>query len=75
MRRMTREQAEQERDQSRRLHVLVEATVLQRDCWVDRSQKGFWCMCGRPLGCKSVDENSDERFDCEHVSGLFDAVP
>jgi len=27
-------------------------------------------MCGRPLGCKSFDENSDGRIDCEHVSGL-----
>jgi hypothetical protein len=29
------------------------------------------CMCGRPLGCKSFDENSDGRVDCEHVSGLL----
>jgi hypothetical protein len=28
-------------------------------------------MCGRPLGCKSFDENSDVRIDCEHVSGLL----
>ena len=29
------------------------------------------CMCGRPLGCKSFEENSDGRVDCEHVSGLL----
>jgi hypothetical protein len=28
-------------------------------------------MCGRPLGCKSFEENSDGRIDCEHVSGLL----
>jgi len=28
-------------------------------------------MCGRPLGCKSFEENSsDGRVDCEHVSDL-----
>ncbi len=29
------------------------------------------CMCGRPLRCKSFEENSDGRVDCEHVSGLL----
>jgi hypothetical protein len=28
-------------------------------------------MCGRPLGCKSFDKNSDGRVECEHVSGLL----
>ena len=28
-------------------------------------------MCGRPLGCKSFEENSDGRVECEHVSGLL----
>jgi len=28
-------------------------------------------MCGRPLGCKSFEENSDGRVDCDHVSGLL----
>ena len=32
-------------------------------------------MCGRPLGCKSKNENSDGRVDCDHVSGLVDAAP
>src|ERR1700679_2634615 len=32
---------------------------------------GLACMCGRPLGCKSFDENFDGRIDCEHVSGLL----
>jgi len=27
-------------------------------------------MCGRPLGFKSFDENSDAWVDCDHVSGL-----
>ena len=30
-----------------------------------------WCMCGRPLGCKRKNENSDGRIDCDHVSGLL----
>ena len=29
-----------------------------------------WCMCGRPLGCKRKNENSDGRIDCDHVFGL-----
>ena len=32
---------------------------------------GLACMCGRPLGCKSFEENSDGRVDCDHVSGLL----
>jgi hypothetical protein len=28
-------------------------------------------MCGRPLGCKRKIENSDNRVDCDHVSGLL----
>jgi hypothetical protein len=28
-------------------------------------------MCGRPLGCKSFDENFDGWVDCDHVSGLL----
>jgi hypothetical protein len=28
-------------------------------------------MCGRPLGCKRKNENSDGRVDCDHVSGLY----
>jgi hypothetical protein len=28
-------------------------------------------MCGRPLGCKSFEENSDGWVDCDHVSGLL----
>ena len=29
-----------------------------------------WVHCGRPLGCKRKNENSDGRIDCDHVSGL-----
>ena len=28
-------------------------------------------MCGRPLGCKSFEENSDGEVDCDHVFGLL----
>ena len=28
-------------------------------------------MCGRPRGFKSLEENFDGRFDCDHVSGLL----
>jgi hypothetical protein len=30
-----------------------------------------WCVCGRSLGFKSFEKNSDGRVDCDHVSGLF----
>jgi hypothetical protein len=37
---------------------------------INQSSEGRVVMCGRPLGFKSFEENSDEWVDCDHMSGL-----
>jgi hypothetical protein len=35
-----------------------------------RAMRRYETMCGRPLGFKSIEENSDAWVECDHVSGL-----